>query len=167
MKSETTRRPYADGHNDDYTRELPAKVRIAKYALGSGEGALTSGSTPQAEICVTERLNLFEREFSAAMVVRLIDKFLPDTAQRLVDLRQAVETADAQAVARAAHGLKGSYGNIGSEEAADLCERLEQEAQSGSVFEADRMVERLEENFPGLAWLLQAEKTARTELIAN
>ena len=134
---------------------------------GSSEEALISSATPQADISVTERLNLFEQEFSAAMVVRLIDKFLPDTAQRLVDLREAVEAADAQAVARAAHGLKGSYGNIGSQEAAGLCLQLEQEARSGSVIAADARLGRLEEDFPRLAWQLQAQKTARTQLMMN
>jgi CheY-like chemotaxis protein len=127
----------------------------------------TFGATSVADIHVTERLNLFEQEFSAAMVVRLIDKFLPDTAQRLADLRGAIEAADAQAVARAAHGLKGSYGNIGSEEAANLCLQLEQEARSGSVRSADGRLERLEEDFPRLTWLLQAQKTARTQLMVN
>ena len=114
------------------------------------------------DIRVTERLNLFEQEFSAAMVVRLIDKFLPDTAQRLVDLRKTVAAADANAIARAAHGLRGSYGNIGSQEAAGLCQELEQEARSGSVREANGRLGRLEENFPRLARLLQAQKTVRT-----
>jgi signal transduction histidine kinase/HPt (histidine-containing phosphotransfer) domain-containing protein len=134
---------------------------------GSREEDLTSSATPQADLRVTERLNLFEQEFSAAMVVRLIDKFLPDTAKRLVDLREAVEAADPQAVARAAHGLKGSYGNIGSQEAAGLCLQLEQEARSGSVLEAEGRLGRLEEGFPQLTWLLQAQKTARTQLMIN
>jgi CheY-like chemotaxis protein/HPt (histidine-containing phosphotransfer) domain-containing protein len=133
----------------------------------SSEEDLTSGATPQADISVTERLNLFEQEFSTAMVVRLIDKFLPDTAQRLADLRKAVEAADTQAVARAAHGLKGSYGNIGSREAAGLCLQLEQEGRSGSVLEADGRLAKLEEDFPRLTWLLQAQKTARTQLMVN
>lgn len=100
---------------------------------GGSKHDLISVAEPQAETPVTERLNLFEREFSAAMVVRLINKFLPDTAQRLAELRQAVDAADAKAVVRAAHGLKGSYGNIGSREAAYICLQLEQEAQSGSI----------------------------------
>jgi response regulator RpfG family c-di-GMP phosphodiesterase len=134
---------------------------------GSSEEELTSIATPLADTHVTERLDLFEHEFSAAMVVRLISKFLPDTAQRLVDLRKAVEAADAPAVARAAHGLKGSYGNIGSQEAAGLCLQLEQEARSGSVREAEGWLGRLEEGFPQLTWLLQAQKTARTHLMIN
>ncbi len=120
-----------------------------------------------ADIHVTERLNMFEQEFSSAMVVRLIDKFLPDTADRLVVLRKAVDAADAPAVSRAAHGLKGSYGNIGSLEAASLCLELEQQARSGSVLEADGRLGRLEEDFPRLAWMLQAQRTARTHLIAS
>jgi PAS domain S-box-containing protein len=127
----------------------------------------TSTTTALTDFYVTERLNLFEQEFSAAMVVRLIDKFLPDTAQRLIDLRTAVEAVDAQAVARAAHGLKGSYGNIGSQEAAGVCLQLEQEARSGSVREAEDRLGRLEEGFPQLTWLLQAQKTARTQLMTN
>jgi signal transduction histidine kinase/HPt (histidine-containing phosphotransfer) domain-containing protein len=134
---------------------------------GSSEEKANSSATHLADIHVTERLNLFEQEFSAAMVVRLIDKFLPDTAERLLALREAVEAADAPAVGRAAHGLKGSYGNIGSEEAAGLCLELEQDARSGSVLEAGVRLGRLEEDFPRLTWLLQAQKTARTQLMVN
>jgi signal transduction histidine kinase/HPt (histidine-containing phosphotransfer) domain-containing protein len=121
-----------------------------------------SSATPEAVIQVTERLSLFDQEFGVAMVVRLIDRFLPDTAQRLVDLREAVQAADVQAVARAAHGLKGSYGNIGSQEAAGLCRQLEQEALAGSILEADYRLARLEEDLPRLTWLLEAQKAART-----
>ncbi|MDX6501562.1 MAG: two-component system, sensor histidine kinase and response regulator [Blastocatellia bacterium] len=134
---------------------------------GINEEELTSSSTARADFHVTERLNLFEQEFSAAMVVRLIDKFLPDTAQRLLDLRKAVEALDAQAVARSAHGLKGSYSNIGSQEAAGVCLQLEQEARAGSVHEAELRLGRLEESFPQLTWLLQAQKTARTQLMIS
>jgi signal transduction histidine kinase/HPt (histidine-containing phosphotransfer) domain-containing protein len=132
-----------------------------------GEGEISSSATPQADTDVKDRLNLFEQEFSAAMVVRLIDKFLPDTAQRLVSLRAAVEAADAQAIARSAHGLKGSYGNIGSQGAAGLCLLLEQAARSGSLVDADIRLARLEEDFPGLACVLQAQKMARTEFMVN
>jgi CheY-like chemotaxis protein len=134
---------------------------------GRTQAELTFSATVEPDISVIERLNLFEQEFSAAMVVRLIDKFLPDTAQRLVDLRQAVAAADAQAVARAAHGLKGSYGNIGSQDAAGVCLLLEQDARSGSVLEADGRLGRLEEDFPRLSWQLQAQRTARTQLMVN
>jgi len=137
-----------------------------KRSAGSKED-LTYSAVPQSDIPVTERLNLFEQEFSAAMVVRLIDKFLPDTAQRLADLRHAVEAADAKAVARAAHGLKGSYGNIGSRVAASICLQLEQEAQSGSILEAEGRLGKLEEDFPRLTGLLEAQKTARTRLMLN
>jgi HPt (histidine-containing phosphotransfer) domain-containing protein len=131
----------------------------------SREGnVVTSSATALADTDVTERLKLFEREFSADMVVRLIDKFLPDTEQRLVVLREAVEAGDAPAVARAAHGLKGSYGNIGSHESAGLCLELEQEARSGSVFEKDGRLGKLEEGFSRLTMLLQAQKTARIPL---
>jgi CheY-like chemotaxis protein/HPt (histidine-containing phosphotransfer) domain-containing protein len=133
----------------------------------NSEGTITSSTAPQTDIGVIERLSLFDHEFSAAMVVRLIDKFVPDTAQRLADLREAVDAADAPAVSRAAHGLKGSYGNIGSQEAAGVCLLLEQDARSGSVLEADGRLRRLEKDFPRLACLLQSQRTARTQLLVN
>ncbi len=124
-------------------------------------------ATEAADVHVTERLSLFQQEFSSAMVVRLIDKFLPDTAQRLAALREAVGATDAQAIARAAHGLKGSYGNIGSQEAAGLCQRLEQQSRAGAISEADAMLIKLEEGFPRLATQLAIQKTALTQLIVN
>ncbi|MDX6406832.1 MAG: hypothetical protein QOH70_4287 [Blastocatellia bacterium] len=154
---------------DDYiSKPIDAEELFTVLERWLPQSAKPSGNTNKKEVAltathvtdrhVTERLNLFEQEFSSAMVVRLIDKFLPDTAQRLVVLRQAVEAADAPAVARAAHGLKGSYGNIGSQEAAALCLQLEQQARLGSVLEADGKLRNLEEDFPRLTLQLEAQK---------
>ena len=131
----------------------------------STKAATVSAAPP--DIHVTERLKMFELEFNEAMVVRLIDKFLPDTAERLVALREAVEATDAQAVARAAHGLKGSYGNIGSLDAAGLCQQLEQHSRAGSMSGADGMLSKLEEDFPRLTSQLVTQKAALTHLMVN
>jgi signal transduction histidine kinase/HPt (histidine-containing phosphotransfer) domain-containing protein len=128
------------------------------------EIAMASDTAPHP---VTDRLSLFDQEFSPDMVVRLIDKFLPDTAKRLADLRAAVDAEDAPAVGRAAHGLKGSYGNIGADEAAHLCLELERQARLGSVQGAGSRLSKLEKDFPQLAGMLQAQKTARTNLLVN
>ncbi|MFS8084424.1 MAG: Hpt domain-containing protein, partial [Acidobacteriota bacterium] len=71
------------------------------------------------------------------------------------------------AVARAAHGLKGSYGNIGSQEAAGLCSQLEQQARSGSVLQAEDGLSRLEESFPRLTSQLEDQKTKLSQLIVT
>jgi PAS domain S-box-containing protein len=167
----------AAGMDDYITKPINANhlFAVLKRWLGQTGGrgrktttkALSRSRESKADVNVAARLNELRQEFSEEMVVRLIDKFLPDTERRLVALREAVETADAAVVARAAHGLKGSFGNIGSQEAAAICSQMEQEARSGSTASADHMLERLQSAYPNLATYLQAERSAFTQLAVN
>lgn len=60
----------------------------------------------------------------------LLDTFLVDSAERLVQLQKAAADSEANAdrerVSQAAHSFKGSSSNMGAARLADLCSQLEQ-----------------------------------------
>src|SRR5262249_8247640 len=88
----------------------------------------------------------------------LIDLFVEDTPHRLAALRAAAERAQAEALAREAHALKGSSGHLGAIRMDALCEILENQSRSGSVSMAKAVVKSLEEEFERVATALRAEK---------
>lgn len=60
-----------------------------------------------------------------ALFAQLVKLYLSGTEDRIVQLRRHAETADAAALADAAHALRGASGNLGAVRLADLCGRVE------------------------------------------
>jgi HPt (histidine-containing phosphotransfer) domain-containing protein len=67
------------------------------------------------------------------IVDEVIHVFLEDAPLRLTALGAAVGDGVVEAVAREAHGLKGSALGIGATRMAQLCEMLEHSARGGSL----------------------------------
>ena len=66
----------------------------------------------------------------------LIDTFIQDSSERLVNLQGALQRDDAEEVRRLAHSFKGSSGNIGAPHLSELCAQVEasgREAQLAGV----------------------------------
>lgn len=63
-------------------------------------------------------------------IVRL---FLADYPLRLAQINQAISAGDANALARAAHALKGSVGNFAAKNAFESAQRLENMGRSGNL----------------------------------
>lgn len=61
----------------------------------------------------------------------LMDLYLEDAQERLRELHAALEAADAEAVARCAHKMKGASSNVGAERIERLAIRIEQDAHRG------------------------------------
>jgi HPt (histidine-containing phosphotransfer) domain-containing protein len=66
--------------------------------------------------------------------------YLRDTPPRLAALHEAIAHADAEAVRREAHGIKGSSGYLGAGEMARLCTELEGQARAGDLTQAPELV---------------------------
>ncbi|WP_277761194.1 Hpt domain-containing protein [Pseudomonas sp. A34-9] len=67
----------------------------------------------------------------------LLDTFLADSENRLVELRKA---ADATVLSEVAHSFKGSASNMGALRLAALCQKLESEANVKSPADIARLV---------------------------
>ncbi|MCC6174583.1 MAG: Hpt domain-containing protein [Chloroflexi bacterium] len=77
----------------------------------------------------------------------LIDVFFADTPPRLEALSAAVATASPTELARAAHALKGSTGNLGIRRMQELCAEIERLGRHGSTDGAASKVARLRREY--------------------
>jgi signal transduction histidine kinase/response regulator RpfG family c-di-GMP phosphodiesterase/HPt (histidine-containing phosphotransfer) domain-containing protein len=91
----------------------------------------------------------------------IIDQFLQDVPSQLVAIRQAIVQADAQALTREAHRLKGVCGILGARLMEAYCKDLEARGRAGSMHEADAILAQLDSEFSRVQRALEAEK-ART-----
>ena len=74
-------------------------------------------------------------------------QFVRDTEPLLVQIRAAMDVGDASAVARSAHSLKGSAGDLGGLRLASACGRLVRLARAGSLSESEAELQEVESSF--------------------
>jgi HPt (histidine-containing phosphotransfer) domain-containing protein len=91
----------------------------------------------------------------------MIDQFLQDAPSKLAALRQALVQADAEVLAREAHGLKGLCSIFGAHLMEAHCNELVARGRAGSVHGADAVLSQLESELSRVRQALEAEK-ART-----
>jgi CheY-like chemotaxis protein len=90
------------------------------------------------------------------LLPELIAVYLRDTPPRLAALHEAVTHADAEALRRAAHGLKGSSSQIGAVQVAHLCAELEGHVRTADLTGAAETLRRIDEAFGRVRAHLQA-----------
>lgn len=78
-------------------------------------------------------LRAVEQAGKDGFLSRIVNLFLADARSRMADIRRAVPAQDSQAVAMAAHTLKGSCYYVGANRLATLCRQLEDMAGRGAV----------------------------------
>ncbi|MBI1950911.1 MAG: response regulator [Acidobacteria bacterium] len=91
----------------------------------------------------------------------LIDKFLQEAPVRLAALREAAERADAQALVKAAHSLKGSSGTLGARDLAAMCSGLEECGRAGRIAEVTPRLASLHQEFERVRRALEGERRGR------
>jgi CheY-like chemotaxis protein len=69
--------------------------------------------------------------------------FREDALVRLHDLRDSVEGANAERLARAAHALKSSSGNVGAKRIYTLCATIEENARAGRLAGAVELIDQV------------------------
>jgi HPt (histidine-containing phosphotransfer) domain-containing protein len=95
-------------------------------------------------------------EDDTAGIAELLEMALETGAKYRRILEDALATADAAAVARAAHGIKGSAGNIGAGEVATLATELDQRARTGNLDGARERVDAISAAYDRLSGAVQA-----------
>jgi signal transduction histidine kinase/DNA-binding response OmpR family regulator len=104
-----------------------------------------SAAAPEAPLMDFARLDEF-KEFDddeLTMTREVIGLFLSDTPPRLEALAKAVTEQDAEALARAAHALKGGASNVGAKAIQQHADALEAAAKEGMPADAAKRVESL------------------------
>ncbi len=79
-----------------------------------------------------------------SLLLELRDLFLTEAADQLSKMSEALRQNDAEALAMAAHRLKGSAVTFGAEELRQLCVELEEAAKSGSFGGIDGMIQQVQ-----------------------
>jgi two-component system sensor histidine kinase/response regulator len=119
--------------------------------------AASTPETPAApeEHDILDRKTLWERVAGDADLLReIIEIFLVDCPERLMELREALTHQDCAALERAAHRLKGALGNISANNAVAAARRVETAARAGDVHAATEALTRLEDELARLTPLL-------------
>ena len=80
----------------------------------------------------------------AALVQEIASLFLENYGQWMTELREAVARGDPPAIARSAHGIKGSVANFGAAEAVKAAFQLEQAGRNCDLREVAKVLDSLE-----------------------
>jgi len=142
---------------------------IHTHWLMQGHGPATAGSGTADAVALNEPIDAAALAFlrepqdggDSEFLNEIIDQFLQDAPSQLAAIRRALVHADAQALAREAHGLKGLCSIFGAHRMEAYCKDLVARGRAGSVHEADAVLTQLESEFSRVEQALKTEK-ART-----
>ncbi len=101
---------------------------------------------------LAELKEVMEEEFDT-----LLETFLDDSAERVVQIREAAKEGDSEALSRAAHSFKGSCTNIGVPVLAELCKDAEQKGRKGELEGIDDLVASIDQAFYEVTKLLKEQ----------
>jgi CheY-like chemotaxis protein len=113
-------------------------ARWHKAATPAAPGGTLAG-TPGDDVLDSRALTALrdrQDEGEPDVLAGMIADYLRDTPPRLAALHEALARADAEAVRREAHGIKGSSGYLGAVAMARLCTELEGQARAGDLTQA-------------------------------
>ena len=120
----------------------------------AGDG---SADEPTIDQKVFDELRLLGEAVEHDFIAELIAEFITDTEPRLLELRQAMESGDARAVARIAHNIKGSSVQLGGHRLSLSCGHLERKAATGSFENAEADLREVEFDYLDLRRALTHE----------
>ena len=98
-------------------------------------------------------------------VIELIDMFVRDTPERLHKLRTAVAQYNAEDLAAVAHNLRGCASSIGATRLANLCQKVEENAERRAVQISTPLIREIESELDGVCRALAIEKTKAEQLV--
>jgi PAS domain S-box-containing protein len=124
---------------DDY---LSKPIRIEE--LSAALGALRSAASLSASAIDAPVLTRLRDSLGEAATVEVIETFLAEGPQLVSALREAVERGDSAELRRAAHTLKSNAATFGASALAELCRKLEEVGEAGTVAGAAHLVARTE-----------------------
>jgi CheY-like chemotaxis protein/HPt (histidine-containing phosphotransfer) domain-containing protein len=128
--------PEATPANLPLLEDLPAPV----IEDGGPTGAVL-------DLAVLQNLRELQLPDGSDVLAKVIELFSEDTPKRLAEIKAIIERGDAAALARSAHALKGSSGNLGASRLAKLSVELETASLKDNLDKAPGLLARLETEF--------------------
>ena len=102
--------------------------------------------------------DLRQLDASCSLLSTLITHFLEDVLSRLAALQNALQQGDGRALARVAHELNGSSGNLGVRRMRQLCIELQALGKANDLTKAGNMLAQLVSEFELVRQRLIAEQ---------
>ncbi len=103
----------------------------------------------------------------ALLVGKVIDAYLADTPARLAQMHAATDADNADALRKAAHGMKSSSANVGAERLAALCKDLEMLGRSGTLEGARSLLKSADEELLRVLQALMDEHAATSRSLTT
>ncbi len=119
----------------------------------------TPEEAPPLDLSVLEGLRELQGQGEPDIVTELAEMFLDDATARLPSLYVALEEGDSERVEEISHTLKGSSGNMGATQMAEICAQLQDAGTSHDLEHAPELLDRLEAEFERVRVALEAEKS--------
>jgi len=123
-----------------YELRLVGRPNETPAAKTAPSGRLASGDLPVDLGAVRETIGT-----DPEVLRDLLAAFLAENRKRVVDLRAALDTVDAEALRRAAHGVKSAALNFHAAHLAELARNLEERGLAGELEDLTPVVVALEE----------------------
>ncbi len=130
-----------------------ALERMEIHASGA-KGHATHDDAIDASVLADLRTLVGEDDFLATLIAH----FLENTPRRLGALRVAIQQKNGQALARTAHELNGSCGNLGARRMRQACAELQTLGKAGELTKAGECLTELEAEFEQVRRRLIAEQ---------
>jgi HPt (histidine-containing phosphotransfer) domain-containing protein len=105
---------------------------------------------------VLDRLRQLSAPGEPDVLAEVLSLFTADVPGRLARLRDALQAADAPAIQRLAHSVKGSAGNIGARALFDISRQLDDAGKAGDLQGAAALVALLEAEYQRVATEIQS-----------
>jgi PAS domain S-box-containing protein len=148
--------------SDEPSREEPLRVSentsSNRASFPETTGAVIDESIESVDREILANVRDLQEDGEPDLLTELIELYLEDSPVRIDAAKSAFTSGDAQAMALAAHTLKGSSGNLGAKRMAALAALLEQHGRAGSIENAAPILEQLEREFAAVQKTLEAEK---------
>jgi CheY-like chemotaxis protein len=158
-------------------RETPRPAEVSGPSEAPRSSRYSTGRTPAPTVVqelarrsaspidreAIAKLRQVQREGEPDVVAEVASLFLSDAPTRIASLRRAIDAADAPALERTAHALRGSAGHLGARGMQALCASLEEQARRGATVSASELVKALEEELERVRAALVREVTGGAE----
>ncbi len=106
-------------------------------------GAEIPGQSP-LDAGALERIRHLERRGSAGLLARIVEAYSESAPGLVAALREAAESADAEALQSSAHSLKSISANLGASKLASLCAGIEALARNRAAGDAAEVIPAVE-----------------------
>ena len=102
-------------------------------------------------------------EYGADFLVELIDVYLEDASNRLIQLHAALASGDNETATREAHTLKSSSANVGAMGMSVIAKEIEAAARQGKTDKVAEKAQRMEDDFQLVKAALEAVRKSAAQ----